>query len=302
MSTQRDRNRDRNRSAASNDTHGFMGDLTKLSNYGNVDVATAIRIKETELLQASDPEPQYMYLLAALYAHGDYGIKLDYKKSQFWLEKASKAGFAPAMCDLAAMYMNGHIELKKEDAQAEAFRLFRKAARHKIGIASSNVGECYYQGIGVEKNYEEALRWYKKALAQGDESAYYCIGRCYLDGKGVEKNYKTAMRYMHKAYDCGIGRAAFQIGNCYLTGFGVDIDVEKAIEWYQKAADLNEPRAYLILGKFYLEGKGVEKNEEKGWSLIEKAAYGNVDGDIEEAKTLLEKRDADKKNEESSRK
>jgi len=278
---------------------GFLGNLTKLSAYNpNVDVVAALKAKEAELLRDGNPDPRYMYLIAALYAHGDYGFKLDYERSKFWLKKSADKGFPQAMCDLAAMYMSRHIDLDTEDAEAEAFRLFRKAARHKIGVASCNVGECYYQGVGVEKNYEEALRWYKKALAQGDKTAYYCIGRCYLDGNGVAKNYKTGVRYMFKAYDVGVGRAAFQIANAYLTGFGVDVDLQKAVEWYQKAVDLEEPRACLVLGKLYLEGKGVEKDEEKGWRLIEKAAQGNVDGDIMEAAEMLEKRDSQKKDQE----
>ncbi len=284
---------DRDRVKREKETLDFLNEFLRVN---NIDFTKLVKKKEEELLK--NPDPQGMFLLAGGYAKGLFGIKKDFGKARYWMEEAAKAGSIEATCDLASMYMNGQIEGDPEENHAKAFRLYRKAARHKIAVAYGNLGECYYQGFGVEKNYDEALRWYKKAAAQGDQHAYYCIGRCYLDGKGVRQNYKTGMRYMYKAYDCGIGRAAFQIGNCYLTGFGVDIDLEKAIQWYRRAVDLEEPRAYLVLGKFYLVGKGVEKNEEEGWRLIEKAAYGNLEGDLLEARRLLKERDAKKKDEE----
>ena len=284
---------DRDRVKKEKETLNVLNEFLRVN---NIDFVKLVKEKEEELLK--NPDPQSMFLLAGGYARGLFGIEKDFKKARFWMEEAAKAGSIEATCDLASMYMNGQIEGDREENHAKAFQLYRKAARHKVAVAYGNLGECYYQGLGVERNYDEAVRWYKKAAAQGDQHAYYCLGRCYLDGKGVCKNYKTGMRYMHKAYDCGIGRAAFQIGNCYLTGFGVDVDLEKAIKWYRRAADLEEPRAYLVLGKFYLVGKGVEKNEEEGWRLIEKAAHGNFAGDLAEAQKLLKERDAKKKDEE----
>jgi len=272
--------------------------LESIARAYNVDFNAIIKEKEEEQLKKKNPKE--MYLIAGGYAQGLFGIKQDMKKALFWLEEASKAGSMEATCDLASMYMNDQVEGDRQENYAKAYRLYRKAARHKISVAMGNLGECYYQGLGVERDYDEAFKWYKKAAERGDKHAYYCLGRCYLDGNGAPLNYRTGMRYMRKAYDLGIGRAAFQIANAYLTGFGVDIDTEKAIEWYRKAAAMDEPRAFFVLGKFYLDGKGVEKDEKKGWSLIEKAAYGNLDGDIPEARKLLEERDAKKKSEEEN--
>ena len=37
--------------------------------------------------------------------------------------------------------------------------------------AQNNLGNCYYNGEGVTKDYAEAVRWYRKAAEQGHANA-----------------------------------------------------------------------------------------------------------------------------------
>ena len=39
------------------------------------------------------------------------------------------------------------------------------------------LGVCYYNGRGVEQNYEEAVKWYKKAAEQGNDDAQIMLNR-----------------------------------------------------------------------------------------------------------------------------
>jgi TPR repeat protein len=36
-----------------------------------------------------------------------------------------------------------------------------------------NVGNCYFQGSGVQADLDEAMRWYDQAAAQGSENAIF---------------------------------------------------------------------------------------------------------------------------------
>ena len=158
---------DRDRVKKERETQDVLNEFVRTC---KIDFAKLVKEKEKEQLKERDP--QSMYLLAGGYARGLFGIKQDWEKARFWMEEAAKAGSIEATCDLASMYMNGQIkEGDLKENHAKAFQLYRKAARHKVAVAYGNLGECYYQGLGVEQDYDEAMRWYKKAAAHGDEHA-----------------------------------------------------------------------------------------------------------------------------------
>ena len=48
--------------------------------------------------------------------------------------------------------------------------------------AKSNVGLCYIEGDGVEKDEKEAIRWFVDAANNGDVLGQYCLGCCFLYG------------------------------------------------------------------------------------------------------------------------
>ena len=70
-----------------------------------------------------------------------------------------------------------------------------------------NLGECYYNGIGVNQDYKEAVACYKKAGEQGDSKAQYILGNCYYYGIGVEQNYYDAADWYQKAANGGFVKA-----------------------------------------------------------------------------------------------
>lgn len=49
------------------------------------------------------------------------------------------------------------------------------------------LGDRYFVGYGVAKDYEKAVKWYIKAADKGNSEAQATLGYCYLHGKGVEK-------------------------------------------------------------------------------------------------------------------
>ena len=58
----------------------------------------------------------------------------------------------------------------------------------KLWGAQSNLGIMYYNGLGVEQDYDQAAAWYRKAADQGDAVAQYNLGYSYDEGEGVEKD------------------------------------------------------------------------------------------------------------------
>ena len=87
-----------------------------------------------------------MYLLASLYEQGK-GVEKDMELALNYMQKASDMDYGPALCAL---------------------------------------GDMYYEGRGVNQNYDEAVALYERAYDVGElnENAAKRYALCYQDGKG----------------------------------------------------------------------------------------------------------------------
>ena len=53
----------------------------------------------------------------------------------------------------------------------EAVRLYREAAENGNSDGQLHLGNCYYNGNGVPKDFAEARRWWEASAEQGNETA-----------------------------------------------------------------------------------------------------------------------------------
>jgi len=68
-------------------------------------------------------------------------------------------------------------------------------------MAQYNLGDMYYEGVGVPQNYAEAAKWFRKAADQGDTYAQYNLGSMYEKGRGVPQSYEKAYIWFTLAAD-----------------------------------------------------------------------------------------------------
>ena len=175
-------------------------------------------------------------------------------------------GDAGAQCDLGRWYE------KSEKDMASAVYWYRKSAELNYAKAQYNLGECYYYGKGVSKNYYEAVKWYRKATEQGHADAQNSLGYCYKNGRGVSKDLKEAVKWYRKAAEQGFAGAQFNLGTCYEYGKGVSKDYNEAVKWYRKAAEQGFAGAQIVLGFRYENGEGVSKDISEAVKWYRKAA------------------------------
>ncbi|MDR0301966.1 MAG: sel1 repeat family protein [Treponema sp.] len=93
-----------------------------------------------------------------------------------------------------------------------------------------------------EKDPATAFRLYQIAAELGNGSSFYELGNCYKEGKGVQKDTaKTVECYEKAANDSrenDIQNYAIQaLGTMYKNGEGVPKDIEKARYWFKKGVD-----------------------------------------------------------------
>ncbi len=74
-----------------------------------------------------------------------------------------------------------------------------------------------------EKDHSQAVQWYLKSAAQGYAMAQYNLGVCYDEGKGVERNREEAVIWwIIAAYQCGIldfSQARYWFGKSAAQGY-----------------------------------------------------------------------------------
>ncbi len=99
------------------------------------------------------------------------------------------------------------------------------------------LGKAYYEGQGVEKNYETALQWFNKSAEQNYPNALFSLGMMYDDGLGTKQDYKAAFSAYRKAADYGHTMAQYYLGLMYRDGHGVEQDHLLALQWLQKAEE-----------------------------------------------------------------
>lgn len=201
------------------------------------------------------------------------------------------------------------VEIKK----TEVYLTYKKQARKGDASAQFQLGECYYNGLGVEKNYEKAVKWYLEAANSGNPKAQYAMGRCYEKGVGVsrnkekakewykasaeqgyynndeninaqaelasiyyhEKNHLDAFKWFCKAAEQSNNHALEMAGRYYLFGTGgVKKDYDKAIKCFEKMMEKKSAAANYYMGICYEYGYGVEKNPEKAYTYYHDAVQG----------------------------
>ncbi len=116
----------------------------------------------------------------------------------------------------------------EEGNTKEAFELFRQAVEQGDKNSLFNLGYCYDEGIGTEKNIRKALYWYKKAAKEGVLAAYSNIAIHYSS----IGDFKQAKRWFLDAFKKGYKDAAFDLAKLGLEG-KINLSQTEIIEYLQ---------------------------------------------------------------------
>ena len=117
-----------------------------------------------------------------------------------WLDRAAKAGLAPAQFRLAGLYEKG-VGVKKDLTAARD--LYRAAAEKGHGKAMHNLAVLYAEGVDGATDYRSAAQWFRKAADRGVVDSQYNLGILYARGIGVEQNFAESYKWFVLAADHG---------------------------------------------------------------------------------------------------
>ena len=125
------------------------------------------------------------------------------------------------------------------------------------------LGQLYYNGEKLQKNYRSAFEWFMKAAESGHAAAQRMVAEILLDGsQEIKKNRKLAFYWMQCAAIQDDVTALERLGDMYAKGEGCVKDQKMAIECYEKSAFKNNPIAQCKLGEIFLP---VDLERSKEW-------------------------------------
>ena len=156
--------------------------------------------------------------------------------------------------------------------QQKCFSLFKKAADMKDPNGYYNLGMCYMNGYGVEKDVDLAYDCFKFAAEALHPEAMNNIGGFFRDGIVVEKDLATAARWFKRSADFGNSYGQLNYGLALQRGEGVDADSAAAAKLFKAAAEQGNAEAMDAYGMCLYRGDGVEKNEYSAISWYRRSA------------------------------
>ena len=103
------------------------------------------------------------------------------------------------------------------------------------GIVRNRAGQTAQTCPASTQQYSEKIQKLLTLAEQGERAAQYGLGDAYYNGKGVSKDWDKAADWYLKAARQGHPDALFKLGWMYENGRGVKKDPQRAIEWYRQA-------------------------------------------------------------------
>ena len=163
----------------------------------------------------------------------------------------------------------GKKEAPKAKKTVVMIDAIRSSAEQGDVRSQYDLGVCYANGVGVEKNQLEAFNWWNKAANQGYAQAQCELGSCYEKGFGTVIFTPMANYWYIKAADQGYAAAQYAMGKCYTNGVGVAKSDYNALYWYAVAAMQGHVKAAGEVGIAYAQGKIVPFNREAAVYFLE---------------------------------
>ena len=154
----------------------------------------------------------------------------------------------------AILGLHYHLGLGTKIDYVKATTFYNNSIKYGGTCAAyNNLGCCYEDGLGVDKDLKKAYELYSLAVCKDSTDTYSLgnLGSCYYYGNGCEKNFETAVHYLTKASEADFpsSEAMFLLSKCYRFGYGVKKDEEKANSLLSKSQKLGNNSAIMLMEK-----------------------------------------------------
>lgn len=159
-----------------------------------------------------------------------------------WAEKAGNEDYVFSWVHLTQAYKEGYgTEVKPDKAYYYANRCYKSTNQSVKEMGCIFLSDCYYAGIGCEKDIDKSISIIQEAADNGDSVSIYITAlRSYSNGKyDLARKYFEIIDSSPSNFDKRIVADAYlNIGKMYRFGRGYDTDEKKADDYTIKAVSL----------------------------------------------------------------
>lgn len=150
------------------------------------------------------------------------------------------------------------------------------------GEATFFFGNMYFEGIGVNQNYQKARELYSKGASTGYYPSIKALAEMYKSGQGGKKDSSHAdylFRISEEFYDEAVGmiEAKYKIAYRFWKGSFVAENEQKAFALFQEIAESN---------RVFSDDKKYKYNALKNMAIFYEKGYGQLGKNAQKAKEL----------------
>ena len=219
------------------------------------------------------PEDGYAECYLGYFHKSGNCVPKDIQKARKWFQIAADCGNEYGQYALNTLHnqscecsRKGNVERDNQKNYPAALEWYKKALELDPGYdwPKFNIGYCYMNGYGVNKDGVRAIEWYEKA---DNYTSWGWIGYMYQYGcSSVAKNISKSLEAYGKAVSMNKpnnygsyqenGWVERQLGLIYKNGDGISQDMEKAVKWFKIAAKCRDKPAQEELSKLGYRNNG----------------------------------------------
>src|SRR5204863_8354444 len=107
-----------------------------------------------------------------------------------------------------------NLDMELQKMKNWPLNIIKKWANMDYAAGQLEIGYCYYEGIGIEKDSKMAAKWYEKAANNANILAMYNLGLSYISGDGVDKNHNKAFELFKQSAEGGDSDGILMLGYC----------------------------------------------------------------------------------------
>ena len=157
---------------------------------------------------ASHGYPVALYNLGICYQQGT-GVNKSYFEAFKWFLLAAEKGYANAQYQVGIYYKGYKIGVRAN--LSESFKWFDKAAQQGDAEAQKEIEEFdVYTGEKHKKDIE-GFNFFRKLAESGNKYGLYILGKCYWNGYGVDCDFNQALNLFKKAALKGHKKAQWEV-------------------------------------------------------------------------------------------
>lgn len=210
----------------------------------------------TDRLDSADNEPKVYYIAACIISFIGFLITICYNTISGYIASIITIVY------LMPRYWGSHkayVRIRKT-VEAEEIMKIRKGAESGDPWDICRLGERYWSGKGIEKDYNKAFELFSRAVELDNKVAYWDLARCYDHGWGAPFNPQKAVDLYKEAYKRGVIEACHSLGRLYdKEEYGLCNSAE-SFNWFLKGAEGGDVDCQFRVAECYEKGIGVIKN------------------------------------------